>query len=380
MRPKVLVLSVLAGLAWVSVTPAEAAKWTLGNGPTDLAISQPPNTAPGSVCATRIHGLAGINTDVNPHHVPPPPPPYSPITLDVYTAPGGSLTGATVEGGELYTAEPEHQLVPLLQAVTTTAPTRLKPAEKYQNFDGTPLWEYAAAPFQIPFAAGAIPVGNDVVVRQSGYTAYVRLQAVGCSLTTWRTLTWNTVRQGDVSVSQTPSTVAVEIGTAGTADPLAADYTDCTLTGNFTARVDYSLDTWPSANAVRVGLLVDRVLGDNGLFGDGAVTTERTSFAASGDVGSGENYVLNGIDSGGGFLTLPTSAMTGSLRVRRQGGSLTSYYRDSTTAGNWAVLGTSPAYDGAVTLALQVWSGLSLFRGPAAASFSNFTLTKGTCV
>ena len=154
-----LVLSVLAGLAWVSVTSAEAAKWTLGNGPPDLAISQPPNTAPGSVCASRIHGLAGINTDVNPHHVPPPPPPYSPITLDVYTAPGGSLTGATVEGGELYTAEPEHQLVPLLRAVTTTAPTRLKPAEKYQNFDGTPLWEYAAAPFEIRVRARHHPRG-----------------------------------------------------------------------------------------------------------------------------------------------------------------------------------------------------------------------------
>jgi hypothetical protein len=110
------------------------------------------------------------------------------------------------------------------------------------------------------------------------------------------------------------------------------------------------------------------------------VTTERTSFAASGDVGTGENYVMNGIDSGGGFVTLPTSATTGSLRVRRQGNMLISYYRDSTTEGSWVELGTSPAYDGAVTLALQVWSGLSLFQGPAAASFSNFTLTRGTCV
>lgn len=376
MKLKVLVLSVLVGVMWVSVTPAEAAKWTLGDGPTDLAISQPPNTAPGSVCTTRIHGLAGINTSVNPHKVPPPPPPYSPITLDVYTAP--DLTGATVQGGDLFTAD--HQPVPLLKSVTTTAPTPLKPPEKYENLGGTPLWEYAAAPFQIAFAAGKIPAGNDVVVLQSGYTAYVRLSAVACSLTKWRTLTWGVVRQGDVSVSQTPSKVSVAIGTAGTSDPLAADYTDCTLSGNFNARVHYSLDTWPAANGVRVGLLVDRVLGDNGLFGDGAVTTERTSFAASGDVGSGENYVLNGLDSGGGFLTLPTSATSGSLRVRRQGDTLTSYYQDASTAGRWAELGTSPAYAGPVTLAIQVWPGLSLFQGPAAASFSNFALTRGTCV
>ena len=138
----------------------------------------------------------------------------------------------------------------------------------------------------------------------------------------------------------------------------------------------YTLNTWPSTNGVRVGLLVNN---PDSAFTPGSVTAERTSFAASGDVDTGEKYAANGTDSGGGFVTKPTSATSGDLRVRVASGNYNMEYRDGTTAGAWKPIGTAPVYPGSVSLGLQVWSGLSLFTGPVKVTLSGFAISKGVC-
>ena len=188
----------------------------------------------------------------------------------------------------------------------TAAPTKLKPPEQYEG-GGIPIWEYASAPFAISIAPGLIAPGNDVLIVQTGHSAYVTKVAQACpDQRTWSGRVWNTVQQGDVAVAQ-PSAkkLTFTLGTGGTSDLQGTYYTDCTIAGALTAKVHYTLNTWPSTNGVRVGLLVNN---PDYAFTPGSVTAERTSFAASGDVDTGEKYAANGTDSGGGFVTKPTSA------------------------------------------------------------------------
>ena len=67
-----------------------------------------------------------------------------------------------------------------------------------------------------------------------------------------------------------------------TADPTATYFTRCRVGHDFAAQVHYRLAVWPPANGVRVGLLVNN---PDYPAQTGSVTTERTSFGASGDVG-----------------------------------------------------------------------------------------------
>ena len=106
-------------------------------------------------------------------------------------------------------------------------------------------------------------------------------------------------------------------------------------------RVHYNLVSWPAANSVRVGLLVND---PDYPSPDGSLAVERTSFAARGDVGRGENYVMDAVDPGGPFQTVPDPVDHGDLRAKQKGAVITTYYKDSTTGGKWQKIGTSPAY------------------------------------
>ena len=184
----------------------------------------------------------------------------------------------------------------------------------------------------------------------------------------WQGLRWHTKTTGSVTVAQSRRALRFTLPSALTSDATATYYTRCRVGRNFAAQVHYRLLVWPPANGVRVGLLVNNP--DYPTQTD-SVTTERTSFGATGDVGSGENYLQNGIASGGGFIVEPTAAMRGTLRVVQQGGTITSQYRDATTGGQFVTITDSaanpaiaPDYGARVSLGLQVWSGPPVFAGP----------------
>ncbi len=381
MKTKALMLAVVAAALLISAAPAESAKWILGKGPTDLEVGPPPGAAPGAICTTRVHGRAGLHTYTDPAVTPPPSPPYPAITVHVYHGAPDTLAGAIVVPGGLHpVGTPTGFVLPPVANATVT-PTALNPPDVYS--DGGPIWEYAAAPFQIAIPAGTIAAGDDVIVQRDNNggpasgSAYLTGTAAVCRQETWRGLTWNVKTAGDVQVTQSPKTLAVTIGTRTGAQPVATYFSDCTITGDFDVHLHYVLNTWPAASSVRAALLVNNPTYPSP---NGSVTLERTSFAATGDVGSGENYVFNAVDSGGGFLAKPTAALSGDLRVRQLSGAITTYYRDSTTAGKWKKLGTTLGYPGSVTLGLQIWGDQTKLPGPVTATFSKFTLTKGLCV
>ena len=200
----------------------------------------------------------------------------------------------------------------------------------------------------------------------------------------WQGLRWHTNTTGSVTVAQSHRALRFALPATLTSDATATYYTRCKVGRNFAAQVHYRLVVWPPANGVRVGLLVNNP--DYPTQPDDSVTTERTSFGATGDVGSGENYVQNGIASGGGFIVQPTAAMRGTLRVVQHGGTITSKYRDATTGGQFVTITDSaanpaiaPDYGAPVSLGLQVWSGPPVFAGPAKVALTKFRITSGHC-
>src|SRR5690242_7066112 len=244
-------MTILAvGLLLVGATSAQAGKWSFGNGESDLEVGTAP-TSIGFVCTTRIHGRAGLGTTVDPAVTPPPAPPYSPITVKVFTAAQGDLGGAEVVPGGLLLLD--GRTIPPIATQTTAAPTKLNPPEHYTGFSpDDDIWEYAAAPFAFSLAPGQIAVNNDIVVVQGTHSAYVQRNAVACpDQKTWSGGVWNTVKQGNMTISPADSATKLKFAlNGGTTNMQGTYYTDCTIAGAFTAKVHYTLNTWPSANGV----------------------------------------------------------------------------------------------------------------------------------
>jgi hypothetical protein len=199
----------------------------------------------------------------------------------------------------------------------------------------------------------------------------------------WQGYRWHTSTKGGAMVFQSRRSLRVAMPAVASADPTATYFTRCRVGHDFAAQVHYRLALWPPANGVRVGLLVNNP--DYPAQTD-SVTTERTSFGASGDVGVGESYLQNGISSGGGFIVQPTAAMSGTLRVVQHGGAITSKYRDASTGGHFVTItdplntpAIAPDYGARVSLGLQVWSGLPLYAGPAQVTLTKFRITSGRC-
>jgi len=150
-----------------------SAKWVFGNGFSDVDVLLPNDANFGQACDTRIQGRAGSESASGP---------YSPITVRIYTGPAGSLDGSTVKHGG---ATDDHLLTPdgtdvaPLASVTTPALQVLNPSEPYPS-DHSDTVVFAAAPFDVKLAAGAISAGSQIAVKKAGYDAFVTLAAVDC--------------------------------------------------------------------------------------------------------------------------------------------------------------------------------------------------------
>ena len=199
---------------------------------------------------------------------------------------------------------------------------------------GIPIWEYASAPFAISFAPGLIAPGNDVLIVQTGHSAYVTKVAQACpDQRTWSGRVWNTVQQGDVAVAQTSAKkLTFTLGTGGTSRPAGHllhrlhDRRRLHRQGALHPQhlaLNERRARWPTGQQSRLRLHA------------GSVTAERTSFAASGDVTRGRNM----------SRTAPTRAVGSSPRRHRrppatcvsalpQGSVYSTEYRDGTTAGD----------------------------------------------
>ena len=150
----------------------------------------------------------------------------------------------------------------------------------------------------------------------------------------------------------------------------------CPVSGDFDVQVGFRLLNWTFSNGVRVGLA-----STPGPFftGDFATTppfaVERTSFGLPAD-GPGvprEVYLTHFLDQVQGLI--PTSDLTGALRLTRIGGTATGYYLSST---GWIAIHSGPTTTQSVNLDLVAWSHDYAFTHTfVKVAFDNFTINRG---
>ena len=176
-----LVLTLALAVLWAPAASAKA-KWTYGNGESDLAVDVAPGTS-GAVCSTSITGYAGQGTTNDPSTTPPT---ISTTGLKVflYVTPADQpMDGATVlSNGDLLLSDGTSEISPLTM-LTTDPPTAITPPEQYLDFQNNPIWEYAEAPFAFTLS-NAIPAWAHVLVRVGGHDAFHTASAVDCTTTT----------------------------------------------------------------------------------------------------------------------------------------------------------------------------------------------------
>jgi DNA-binding SARP family transcriptional activator len=136
--------------------------------------------------------------------------------------------------------------------------------------------------------------------------------------------------------------------------------TNCHLIGNFDARVDYQLLTWPTGNGTYLTFGV-YFPPDNGFW----------NIARQGAPANGGSEAYAAV-VGSSNLVVPTADTSGSLRLRRHGSMLSEYYRH----GNGWVKMRSRATNGPVQLLLGLFSNADQFGAVATtAAFDNFQAT-----
>lgn len=129
--------------------------------------------------------------------------------------------------------------------------------------------------------------------------------------------------------------------------------TACRVIGDFDARVDYELVTWPARSGASVELAA--------YFWSTKADSSRFSF----DIGDGYGSLF-----GPSFLSVPTADTAGALRLRRHDGVLATYYRH---AGGWVKTGSARAPDSAI-IVLQLGSGPDFAQKAVRVAFDNFSV------
>lgn len=206
-------------------------------------------------------------------------------------------------------------------------------------------------------ASTTITMESDCVVTANFIPEYVYLDMIGPGL--WR-LDFNgqgldaTVTQEGIVTSIGSNPVDASGGIFGSGG--GSLYT---LVGDFDIRMGYELVTWPQTNGVRVGLMVlegDRYAPDH------SVNVERTSFGYPDLVNfpgaPSEVYLVNIDDEVCGITG--TDDLSGTLRVCREGETVTGYYA---TSDGWHEIYEAEWSTGNVYVAVGTWSHQHVYRG-----------------
>ena len=134
--------------------------------------------------------------------------------------------------------------------------------------------------------------------------------------------------------------------------------TQCHFDGDFDARVQYKLLTWPAASGARVQL--SAWIFPTSTWSAAARTSTLSGDRIDGNIGG----LSNGVSS---------SANAGTLRIERHGATMTSLYLDAN--GAWRTLVSADA-TGPVTIGLQLFaSGHDWGRQDVSAAFDNFSVS-----
>ncbi|MFQ5421837.1 MAG: LamG domain-containing protein, partial [Anaerolineae bacterium] len=141
----------------------------------------------------------------------------------------------------------------------------------------------------------------------------------------------------------------------------------CKVRGDFDMLADYELLAWPANNGVRIGLRVTA-----------PGVSDKTMERVSRGVGESGGEVYGGNFSTGNTPISATTDLSGTLRLRRVGGTYTAYYRD-TANGQWvAVLSETGLPTANLYFGVAAWSHNVFFADQEVkVAFDNFRLYQG---
>lgn len=171
------------------------------------------------------------------------------------------------------------------------------------------------------------------------------------------------------SIAETNQRLEIRHPADAAGDPFGAEAVSvCQLAGDFDIQVDYLLTAWPSANGIRVGLVVNP--------SDSKVV--RVSFASGDGIPGYPNEVYLTHFADGVRGVTGTGDASGTLRLVRLGGLLTGYYLG---AEGWVTLHTGPVTGDDVRVALRSWGHSQVFKHvEVRVAFDNFRIHRGEVI
>jgi len=202
------------------------------------------------------------------------------------------------------------------------------------NVDGTGDTSLAFAPLSLPF-----PITDDFDANTRNVDLWSIIHDGTGGFVQWTNSRLAMTIAGD-GVADSNSSLGVHVGA------------NCLLSGDFDAQVDYQLLTWPTGDGINVGI--------QAFFTNGTVSRSTDSF------GDSYNTFLDPI-----FNAVPTQDQSGSLRLVRSGGTITSYYK---SGGAWVQLATAPAQQTTAIVGLFFKSFGGFGHQTAKIAFDNFRL------
>jgi hypothetical protein len=166
---------------------------------------------------------------------------------------------------------------------------------------------------------------------------------------------FNSSQPDQVALAEGDGHVTVNVSGGAANDFNAGLSTKCKATGDFDARLSFTLPVWPAFDGV--GLLL--MAGDTGF----------NVYRASASWG----------DSYGAFLppagnTIPATGSSGTLRLVREGSTMTAFYLSD---HRWVAIasGPGPTFDVGINIAVFNISAATVFGGqPAIVEFNEFRL------
>lgn len=210
-----------------------------------------------------------------------------------------------------------------------------------------------------PLAAAAVPRFSDNLMDTAIITPMWSTHLLGSG-------TSITPTSDGIRIDFRVSSQAIPGETPGSQSAFGANLvSDCVLPSNFDIQVDYALINWTNNNGVRVGLVSTT---SSNTFASYA--TERIS---DNDYG-GEVYLTHYSDDVQGRI--PTMDMNGTLRMTREGDTLTGYYLGP---NGWVEIHSDPrAMAGDSHFGVAAWSHDADFaRQDVTVMFRNFVINSG---
>ena len=289
----------------------------------------------------------------------------SPFSTDPFARWRIAMPGVVAEGPISVTSAPAGASI-VLDGVDTG---RVTPAV----LEGVSLGEHTVS---VSLSGYMVPEAKTVTVTATG-TATADFALVSPQFldtfddNSLDTAIWTVNQEGGARIAETNQQLEVTIPPESTGELISAGVLSRgKIRGDFDIRIGYRVIEWPPHNGVRIGIH----------FGEPGIEQrilERVSYSENND-GNGQESYTTFYYGGDQQIYTPTTDTSGTLRLVRQGSTVTAYYAD---ADHWVPYTSGWTTTGDVSFGFSGWSHDPVFAGkPVRFALDNFVVASGDLV